>query len=299
MSDTELIDLSEFSKRVGAALEEAYDIGSLVTEHGIDNWKALKPEVLPHMKTIEQAARRGDTLAMILCWLTAAPPVFAVNMDRALQLALELVETDPHPVHQYVAGWLLHEKERFEYALAMFTTSAAGGYHRSNNWMAHMCLEGEVKTVGATEALRWYQSSIDAGAKVDYNYLGKLHTAVAAEAFENISGVCVGQKLLDAALERIKKDAERGDIASQVLMGRAYVSTGLGPERSSVKMVEWFNRAINQAGPNGASAEYALGCAYFNGDTVTKDQAMGKAMIISAAAHGSEEAKKSVEKMGW
>ena len=94
---------------------------------------------------------------------------------------------------------------------------------------------------------------------------------VAATVFQTPAQQTVADRKL---FEEILTQAEKGDAKSQSDLGSAFFFGQLGVAKDEVRGLKWFRKAAAQ---NHALAQFNLGCFYYNGEGVAKDEveAMG------------------------
>lgn len=95
------------------------------------------------------------------------------------------------------------------------------------------------------------------------------------------------------SLKMIKAKADRGDAASQYLLGRLY-EFGIGIGQDAAKAAFWYGKAADQ---NLAKAQYGLGRLYAEGEGVNRDLARAVDWYRKAAAQDYPLAKNKLGRM--
>lgn len=96
----------------------------------------------------------------------------------------------------------------------------------------------------------------------------------------------VAEELAKTKFETLKKNAEAGDVASQLGMARKY-SQGEGVKMDHVEAVRWMRLAADQNDPK---AQTMLGAAYTRGLGVPRDDAIAHNWYLLASMQGYADA---------
>jgi TPR repeat protein len=94
------------------------------------------------------------------------------------------------------------------------------------------------------------------------------------------------RKLSEEEIETIRRLAEKGNAAAQVMLAATYVDKN--NKQALSEAIKWLRQAATQGH---ADAEFNLGEAYFFGFVVEKDNSMAATWVERAAAQGHAEAQ--------
>ena len=111
------------------------------------------------------------------------------------------------------------------------------------------------------------------------------HLLRVAVAVTLLAGVASAQTAQEVAA--LRKQAEAGDAASQVSLGRMY-SNGRGVPRDASQGAMWLGKAADQGHPH---AQYLLGVLYGEGSSVPKDERKSLSWFSKAATQGNVSAQ--------
>ena len=110
---------------------------------------------------------------------------------------------------------------------------------------------------------------------------------------ESIKGYLDGLNGMDAskALEQVRLDAERGNVAAQFALGGMY-AMGEGVPQDDREAMKWFRLAAEQGH---ATAQLSLSFYYASGEGVPQDYVKAYAWLNLAASQGLDDAKRNLD----
>jgi TPR repeat protein len=168
-------------------------------------------------------------------------------------------------------------------AIAWFRRAADAGNAEAHYWVGVMHAAGDGTDKSMEQALQSWRQSADAGHGPA---LGAL-----AMAYASGSGV---DKDMAEAVRWARLGAQKNDMHSQSVLGRAYLIGAGGLPRNVREFVNWTRRAALQGE---RAAQAILGRAYSEGLGVPQDYVQAHMWLNLAAARGSGGAGKQREEL--
>ena len=223
-----------------------------------------------------------------------------VNKSEAVRLYRKAAEQG-HAAAQYNLGCMYYNgdgvRQNYSEAMKWYNEAAKQGDLSAYHNIGVMFREGEGVRKDENEAVKWFTFAGKRGVENSINSLFELASKGNAEAlfslhfmYEHGDGV---EQNYRESFFCLRKAAERGHTAAQVMLGNKYAD-----ENNMSEAARWYSDAVKQGD---ADAMYLLGHLYGSGEGVKQDLETATMLWVKAAQKGHEGARESLakfEKMG-
>lgn len=205
------------------------------------------------------------------------------NYQRAIA-SYEIAVAQQDTIGQFNLG-LVYEKGKgrpvdFAKARDLYQQAADAGHHQAMVQLAGLYFNGSLGSRDEEQALSWYKKAAALGDRDALYQLGLLSETGVALSVD-----------VSTAIQYYQQSADKGNAKGMLALARIYQYGSGVPKNAS--LAEKYYQQLASLG--NAYAQYQLATLYYEGIDGKRIPQQGKALLVQAAANGSEQASRTLQ----